>query len=624
MRILFGVAILILLASCGENDTPAKPVVPPASGMPSETDAALLKSARLEPFSSTAAFDGYLTALREKIGREMPTKSAGTDAVEAGAPQAAPQADASAADSITNNQESGVDEGGIVKNAGDYLIVLRRGRLFSIHTGNIDDPKLEPTDAVDAFPENHSTKTWYDELLVYQNKIIVIGYSYGYEATEIGQFELAANGKIHHQATNFLRSHDYYSSRNYASRLIDNKLVIYMPYYFLNRYRQDEPISLPGQALLSPNGKASDWEDIIDVSTILKPVEETLDPVLHTIVTCDLAVEALACNATGLIGSSSRNFYVSPSSVYLWTSDKGESHVYRMPLNGTTPTVMRARGVPTDQFSFKESDDGFLHVLLRDQGHGDAMWSPEARDGGVSLLSIPLIRMSEEPSQAANTDYAILPEIDGYTMQNRFIGNYVLYGAENLWRSPATTNINLYNVASKQTTTLDLGHDVQRIEPIGADALVVGSKDNDLVLSLLDLADAPQRAHQFVVKGTSQGERRSHGFFYRATADNEGILGLPTRTESEPFSELFVSSAAINFFSIKDKTLSELGGLKSTTNQDIDDACVASCVDWYGNARPIFLGQRILGLMGYDLVEANLRNGKIVEHARVNFMPHAD
>ena len=33
---------------------------------------------------------------------------------------------------ITNNQEEGVDEGGIVKNIGDHLTVLRKGRLFAV------------------------------------------------------------------------------------------------------------------------------------------------------------------------------------------------------------------------------------------------------------------------------------------------------------------------------------------------------------------------------------------------------------------------------------------------------------------------------------------------------------
>ena len=52
----------------------------------------------------------------------------------------------SSAESITNTQEAGVDEGGIVKAAGDYLIVLRRGRLFTVRLGDQD---LQPVSMID-------------------------------------------------------------------------------------------------------------------------------------------------------------------------------------------------------------------------------------------------------------------------------------------------------------------------------------------------------------------------------------------------------------------------------------------------------------------------------------------
>src|SRR5690349_15067755 len=66
---------------------------------------------------------------------------------------------------ITNVQEAGVDEGGIVKTAGDYLVVLRRGRIFTIRHGH---GALEPVDTIDAFPPGaaNPAATWYDELLV--------------------------------------------------------------------------------------------------------------------------------------------------------------------------------------------------------------------------------------------------------------------------------------------------------------------------------------------------------------------------------------------------------------------------------------------------------------------------
>lgn len=52
-----------------------------------------------------------------------------------------------------------------------------------------------------------------------------------------------------------------------------------------------------------------------------------------------------------------------------------------------------------------------------------------------------------------------------------------------------------------------------------------------------------------------------------------------------------------------------------------DDPCEASCVDWYGNARPIFVDGRIFALLGYELVEGELRDGRMVERRRISFAP---
>jgi hypothetical protein len=57
------------------------------------------------------------------------------------------------------------------------------------------------------------------------------------------------------------------------------------------------------------------------------------------------------------------------------------------------------------------------------------------------------------------------------------------------------------------------------------------------------------------------------------------------------------------------------------------DDCRASCVDWYGNARPIFLGDRVFALMGYELVEGRLARSfvgeRIDELRRIDFGPRA-
>jgi hypothetical protein len=54
-----------------------------------------------------------------------------------------------------------------------------------------------------------------------------------------------------------------------------------------------------------------------------------------------------------------------------------------------------------------------------------------------------------------------------------------------------------------------------------------------------------------------------------------------------------------------------------------EDGCKASCVDWYGNARPLFLRGRIFALLGYELVEGAASGGVMRELRRASFAPVA-
>ena len=71
--------------------------------------------------------------------------------------------------------------------------------------------------------------------------------------------------------------------------------------------------------------------------------------------------------------------------------------------------------------------------------------------------------------------------------------------------------------------------------------------------------------------------------------------------------------------------LEEVGSLAAQPGVGRNDACRASCMDWYGNARPVFLGGRVFALLGYELVEGKvLAQGgreRMVELRRVSFAP---
>src|SRR5262249_40845774 len=193
---------------------------------PAAKNAAPKKTMRA--FRSEQELAAYFKELAEKQ-RESARASYGGYKLEAPA-TASKAAGLANEDSVTNVQHAGVDEGGIVKEHGNHLVVLRRGRLFTVAIG---DGALEPISSIDAFgPDIDPRGTWYDEMLVSQDNIAVMGYSYQRGGTEVGLFKIDPKGKLSYRSTYHLRSNDYYSSRNYASRLIGTKLIFYAPLYF--------------------------------------------------------------------------------------------------------------------------------------------------------------------------------------------------------------------------------------------------------------------------------------------------------------------------------------------------------------------------------------------------------
>src|SRR5439155_27170556 len=102
-------------------------------------------------------------------------------------------------ESVTNVQHAGVHEGGIVKVHGNHLVVLRRGRLFTIA---LADGELEPISSVNAFsPDIAPRHTWYDEMLISGDTIVVIGYSYERGGTEASLFHINSAGELAYQST---------------------------------------------------------------------------------------------------------------------------------------------------------------------------------------------------------------------------------------------------------------------------------------------------------------------------------------------------------------------------------------------------------------------------------------
>ncbi len=612
------------------------------------------------------------------------------------------------AESITNVQHAGVDEGGIVKQVGDFLVILRRGRLFTVRIEasnhlvnnlpndlpNEAQKPLASIDMSDAFGEDiNPSGTWYDEILIDKNNIFVIGYSYARGGTEIGLFNIDKKGQLSYRSTWHLRSADYYSANNFASRLVDGKLVFYAPipvnFWAVSQSADQNFRSLfPAIRKWRKNAdfaknEAHGFTQIAPATQVYKPLP-ILDLkqhlALHSVTSCAVKNDDLDCVSRIVIAPQGRVFYVSPEAVYIWTNGRynnakpadfrsahervtNESVLYRLPFNHSAPTALRVTGAPIDQFSFLESEkvdnlahqnekqlNVFIGKNTNENSNGESMWNavlPQNR-GDFALLQIPLSAFSDGSEMAKPEHYRALAGSGISTLKNRFVGDYLLYGSAgntaysgvygksgkgSAMRNKAnegdkTLYATNWKKSDSTSFTLPLGHGVERIEALGFDAIIIGAQQNNLLYTSISLQQAiPKIASQYVQQNAAQGESRSHGFFYQAGDENNaksGLLGLPILRGDNPRGNKGENrpQASIVFLQNNNLQLAEIGQLAALNTVNTNDSCRASCVDWYGNARPIFFRGRILGLLGYEIVEgARDKNGNIGEINRLDFSP---
>lgn len=539
---------------------------------------------------------------------------------------------APANDQITSTQVQGVDEGGIVKVIGEHLVILRRGKLFTVSVANRG---LTPVDSINAFPPGVTGQgDWYDEMLVKGDLVVVVGYSYARGGTEVNRFRMSPDGRLTFVDAHHLRSSDYYSSENYASRIVGDQLIVYAPRH-LNRDDGLEDM-LPGvsrwtQGQSKPVFKRlAAAREVFIPAPLLRRRANTVEA-MHTVTRCDLTSPQFECQGTAVLGPSGRTFFVSRNAIYVWVSpawswdDKGETFLYRIPLDGGRPQAVQVRGMPVNQFSFNaNARDGMIEVLVLPKGGGDEMWAPEFAAGRPSLLRLPTGRFGDGSGQAPRSDYRWLPgEKNMRISANRFVGDHLLYGLDGYGMRSTSRMYSLVAVETRggEPSEFNLEYPVDRIEQTGPDALIVGSAGSTTFQSLeLDPGQKPRLGDFFRQGESREAESRSHAFFYNPTSSDgrEGVAGLPVMRQAGGqwlTDMLFLRRA--------DRKLGGYGSLTSSPDKGpaMNDGCTASCVDWYGNARPIFLRGRVFALLGYEIVEGRQNADGISELRRIDYAP---
>jgi len=648
--VLLGLAALVTSACTNENGNgPGDGIVP---GTPN----------RLPGFESAEDFESYLDTLEPQSGStfESPGFDAGVSAAPDEASATGSAEEAPANEEITNNQEAGVDEGGIVKNIGRFLVVLRHGRLHVVDTDAEGRAhQVAVSDVAGAADLN--TGVWYDELLVSGREIVVVGYRYATEvvdeqrqpmpwvfgATELNRFTLADDGSLSRGATTWLESNDYYSGTNSASRLIDGAVVLYMP-YGVYIFGSDGPeIHRPRNLVHTGNGRFAAQGEVFGWQDVLRAPEPPSTPVFHTIVRCPLSdVEGPSggCRGKSLLTDGWATMYASSHAVYLWGWG---DRVARLDLDDGTASVHTAGGYPANQFSFKDTGDTLHAVVtteapiapkpltppaqadaedvLDDSGDGEPLPTPDPTPQ-VRHLMLPIADFDGEGRQPVPAErQPVVAETLGWVTHQRYVGERFVMAVEEYDADGSpTTRLAAQRLDGSDTRSLELSGRVTRIDSVGKAGALIVWNDRDGALHLDTLPPAAGETFELrtglQIGQTAEGEFRSHGFFFKAL-ERGGLFGLPVVGEStDPEGWYGNGVSNVAFFDVgPEGDLAAAGGVSAGVGEAV--SCEVSCVDWYGNTRPIFLRDRIFALMGNELAElsrhADGRLAEIGERARL-------
>ena len=562
-----------------------------------------LTSETLTPFKSDAEYEEWLRqakrlkAQQEKAKRKNLPEDFDYIVVTASRVVSAPN--------ITNVQNRGVDEGDIVKQIGDHLVLMQDGRLFSLDIGK-PAPKL--TARIDIYDEADED-IWYDELLVSGQQLIVTGYHYGKNATEITVFDLDTQGQFLRRGRWYLESEDYYSGDNSATRMIGDTLI------FHTQSDVDEPENWP--VLRAEN--QSQTQPILKAENIYPPLLRDEDPSLHIVTACKLS-QGFQCNSRAVMASWRSEWIVTEKAGYLWTAaprsawgltkalglpDRNQPNtLYRFPLNSDKIEAVTLDANLLSRFAFEVRDESVL-ALVR------------TREVKLALLDMPMSTLSERPVKVSTTNFTPLP--GEYMHRMRFTKDNLIYN------SYINDDAVVYVVDLEShlpSGPLPVPHQVDRLDRVRQNAVLIGHAEDsdDLNLSWLDLAAAPVVTDTLKFPNRVEAEGRAQALNMRVEENGEALLGLPTIALDASGDWDEEDATDISFTRVSNfGQLTDLGPAKGDPSGiDPDYRCETSCVDWYGNARPFFIGDRIFALIASELIELQETSTGLIERSRVN------
>jgi hypothetical protein len=249
-----------------------------------------------------------------------------------------------------------------------------------------------------------------------------------------------------------------------------------------------------------------------------------------------------------------------------------------------------------------------------------------SQEGDLALLRLHVRDFGAGVTAPASA-YQPLPPVKDGVAQNAYVGHHLLYGGGLPMGRPSVLagDVQVVDVHSGAVRALAVGHKVDALAPLAGGVAAIGDDGGRLRVTSIALRAQPFVAGRYARPGP-EGQYPGHDFFAPPGHVATGLAALLVHSGEQPSSRSRDGPASIVVLQRRGLRLAEIGSVTARPDVGADTACRLSCFEGYSYSRSLFLPDRILALLGYELVEARVQRtsggrARLRETRRVSFAP---
>lgn len=526
----------------------------------------------------------------------------------------------------------GASSGVTVQRVGEHLVILRRGRLFTVSIAN---GRLAPVSAVDAFaPGLASPGATYDQLLVHGDRVIVIGRSVKYGGTEIHMFRIEPSGAIRFVSGHQLSSASRFAPHHALARIVDGRLLLYAALPMWVPAGEKVLAVVPSLGRWNEQSHTRGFEPVpmpVRVHRTNRPPRFWEDVGLHSLTSCTLGAPGLRCTSDVVVGPVRGVAHVSRGALHIWTAlgaenvlPEGEpAMLFRMPFDGSPPTALGVIGRPLDAGSFHEEASGELQVVVEGAPHPVRSGAEGAAGRPFSLVRLDTRWFGDGSRSAPPQAYRALSSTDTGSLRAAFVGRKLVHGTPGAWRdTPRTDRFRVFVTPLDGTPAVQLTVPLPtvRISAVGGEALIFGTDGGPTSLTWISLGTTPADRGRMVRLARQGIDSGAIVAFPRVNGAPGGLLGFTMPDESRQQRPDGQPPRAVVFAETALSGLRIIGRVQSRPDAIAIEGCNVSCEPPYADTRALSIAGRIFALIAGELIEVELRAGGIFELNRVSFV----